>query len=412
MQHVESTFESAKESEVEHLVAALCDRLAVLDPGAYDGQRAAALAERLARAENTCAVTKVRLAARASECGVHRDRGYVDSHDWVAAMSGTTAGAARDALQTVARLDECPETADAVAAGQVSMAQAGEIVRAEHEAPGSEHELVEVAKTKSLGAVRERARTRRLEAIDREELRTRQHSAREVRHWTDELGMVAGTFRLEPVAGTRFVKRFEREADRRWRAAKRNGNHESREALAADAFVDLAGAEVSRSPAESDGAGTSGTKRARHRRRAVNADVVIVQSAQALRRGHVRPGEVCRVVGGGPVAPSEVEELIAAGAFVKAVLHDGTQVTHVAHYGRNLTAQQRTALGLGPPPAFDGLRCTEDGCERRLGLEIDHLDPVANGGPTSLEHLDPKCWVHHQEKTKRDRAAGLFEQGP
>ena len=117
-------------------------------------------------------------------------------------------------------------------------------------------------------------------------------------------------------------------------------------------------------------------------------------------------------VGVGPVAPSEVEELIAAGAFVKAVLHDGEQVTHVAHFGRNLTAAQRTALGLGPPPGFDGLRCSEPGCERRLGLEIDHLDPVANGGATSLENLDPKCWLHHRAKTARDRAAGLLEHVP
>jgi hypothetical protein len=156
----------------------------------------------------------------------------------------------------------------------------------------------------------------------------------------------------------------------------------------------------------------SSTKTPRRRRRAVHADVVIVQSADALRRGHVEPGEVCHVVGAGPVAPSEVEELIAAGAFVKAVLHDGKQVTHVAHDGRNLTAEQRTALGLGPPPAFDGLGCDEPGCERRLGLEIDHLDPLAHGGPTSVENLKPKCIAHHDAKTRRDRAAGLFDQGP
>ena len=53
-----------------------------------------------------------------------------------------------------------------------------------------------------------------LEAIDREELRAKQHAAREIKHWTDELGMVAGTFRLEPVAGIRFVKRLERATDR------------------------------------------------------------------------------------------------------------------------------------------------------------------------------------------------------
>ena len=142
------------------------------------------------------------------------------------------------------------------------------------------------------------------------------------------------------------------------------------------------------------------------------ADVVIVQSAEVSRRGHVHDGEVCHVVGCGPVAPSVVAELVAAGAFVKAVLHDGTRVTHVAHYGRNLTAAMRTALGIGPPPEFDGRKCSEDGCERRLGLETDHVLPVAAGGPTSGENLSDRCLPHHWEKTERDRTAGLLERGP
>ncbi|HEX5588428.1 MAG TPA: HNH endonuclease signature motif containing protein, partial [Acidimicrobiia bacterium] len=90
----------------------------------------------------------------------------------------------------------------------------------------------------------------------------------------------------------------------------------------------------------------------------------------------------------------------------KAVLHDGEQVTHVAHYGRHLSAAQRTARGIGPPPEFDGRRCSEPGCERRLGLETDHRDPVANGGPTSGENLGDLCTPHHWAKTQRDRTAG------
>ena len=143
-----------------------------------------------------------------------------------------------------------------------------------------------------------------------------------------------------------------------------------------------------------------------------NTDVVIVQSAEVARRGHVHPGELCHIVGGGPVAPSVVEELIATGAFVKAVVHDGEQVTHVAHYGRHLTATMRTARGIGPPPAFDGRICFEPGCERRLGLETDHVVPVAAGGPTSGENLHDRCPPHHWEKTERDRKAGLLGRSP
>ena len=141
------------------------------------------------------------------------------------------------------------------------------------------------------------------------------------------------------------------------------------------------------------------------------ADLVVVQDARVARRGHVHPGEVCHIVGGGPIAPSEVERL-AANAFVKSVLHDGERVTHVAHYGRKLTAAQRTARGIGPPPEFDGRRCAEAGCERRLGLETDHVVPFAQGGPTSGENLLDRCLPHHWEKTERDRRAARAGRAP
>lgn len=52
---------------------------------------------------------------------------------------------------------------------------------------------------------------------------------------------------------------------------------------------------------------------------------------------------------------------------------------------------------LGPGPAFDGVRCIEADCGRRHGLEWDHIDPVANGGPTSMQNLAPRCWPHHRD---------------
>ena len=99
---------------------------------------------------------------------------------------------------------------------------------------------------------------------------------------------------------------------------------------------------------------------------------------------------------------------LSANAFVKAVLTDGVAVQRVRHFGRRIPAEVRTALELGPPPEFDGVTCAELGCERRYGLEWDHVDPLANGGPTSLENLQPQCAPHHREKTRRDRAAGLL----
>jgi hypothetical protein len=107
----------------------------------------------------------------------------------------------------------------------------------------------------------------------------------------------------------------------------------------------------------------------------------------------------------------ELARVLGADAFIKAVLHDGVAVHSVAHFGRHVPAELRTALELGPPPGFDGVTCAEAGCERRHHLEWDHVNPVANGGETSFDNLRPRCWPHHRDKTDRHRAAGLLGAG-
>jgi hypothetical protein len=96
-------------------------------------------------------------------------------------------------------------------------------------------------------------------------------------------------------------------------------------------------------------------------------------------------------------------------AFLKTVLHDGVNIHTVAHHGRHIPAELRTALELGPLPTLDGVTCTEEGCERRYDLEWDHVDPVAHGGVTSYENLKPRCRPDHWHKTQHDRRAGLLD---
>jgi len=147
----------------------------------------------------------------------------------------------------------------------------------------------------------------------------------------------------------------------------------------------------------------SGSRRGRANR----ADVVIVCDLGAYRRGHAHPGEPCHIIGGGPIPAGRARQ-VADDAFLKAVLHDGVRIDTVAHLGRYMSAELRTALELGGVPHFEGKECVELGCGRRYGLEWDHDDPVANHGPTSFDNLKARCWPHHQEKTERDRQAGLL----
>ena len=94
------------------------------------------------------------------------------------------------------------------------MAQAEEITRTEAAVPGSERELLDLARKSSLTGLRDRARDRRLGAIDPERLYATQRAHREIRHWYDDLGLVRGTFAFTPEVGVPFVNRLEAETDR------------------------------------------------------------------------------------------------------------------------------------------------------------------------------------------------------
>jgi len=345
----------------------------------WSGADCAVIAEELAVTVKACAAASARAAVRAVECG----KGDVE---WLARANGSTPCAAREALSTVSAAAGCPATNEALAHGVVSLAQAREIVRAEAVVPGAEVALLDVATTSGFAGLRAEARRVVLGARDRDELHREQHASRSVRHWIDELGMVAGNFRLPPAVGVPFVNRLDAATDRGRRAARRGGNTEARDAHAADAFVGM----------------MSGTGK-----RAARAEIVYVCDLAAAARGHTHAGELCHVIGAGPV-PVEVVRCAAVSASVKVAVRDGKQLHTITHYGRRIPAELRTALALGDPERLDGAVCVEDGCDRRYGLEWDHVDPVANGGVTSYDNLQARCGPDHWDKTERDRQAGLL----
>ena len=367
---------------------ALRENLEGFDPDVLSGADCALVAEELALTEKALAWAAARAGARAADCGAHRQRGFSDPASWLAQSSGTSAGAARAAMEATAAIECLPLTQAAVQRGELSMAQATEIAKTEAARPGSEHDLLELSRTRSLGALKEAARKRRVSALDPRELHRRQLEAQELRHWRDELGMICFSGSLAPEVGLVLLSRLEAETDRVWRQGGPEVRAWSRQRRAAEAFGRLM-------------AGGPGQP--------LRADLVIVEDLRAHRRGHAHPGEVCQLVGGGPI-PVEVVRELAKDAFLKAVLHDGVAIHTVAHFGRHIPATLRTALELGAPPDFEGVTCDDVGCDRRHGLEWDHVDPVANGGLTSLENLRPRCRPDHRDKTEADRAAGLLDK--
>jgi hypothetical protein len=359
------------------------------DAAIVEPRDCAALVAKLARVERLCRVRKTQAAVRASAATPGRagPDGSADAAQWLALQSGQTVGGARSEIETVEALEDCPATKRAVESGDVSLAQAKEIASANRANPGSEGGLLEVARNSPMSTLRDEARRKRHEGVDAEELHQRQVAARTFRWWRNDIGNIAFAGEVPPEQGVGFVNRLDAETDRFFRAEPRDAR-ESRDRYAADAFVKMI---------ESGGG----------KGKANRADVVLVIDLRAWRRGRAGADEVCHVIGGGGV-PLPVARELAADAFFKAVIHDGENILTVAHFGRKMSAELRTALDLGPAPAFEGLTCCEMECGRKHGLQWDHIDPVANDGRTSYANLTPRCGAHHLQKTERDRAAGLL----
>ena len=314
----------------------------------------------------------------------------------VARATGTSMGAAKKTVETgVALADapgvalaDAPEVGDALARGEVSLDQAGEIAKAEQASPGCSEELLSVAREESFHVLREKARTIRLEAEQSRGLGDRQRAARSARSYTDDLGMVNISLRLEPHVGTPIVNRAGAEADRLYRTAS---SKEPFERHLADAYAKM----------------LSGQGKARTTR----PELVVLVSHEVARRGwsYIRDGEVCKIPGVGPVAPSVAKE-IAGDAFLTGLFYDGVDLRNIRRWTRNVPVEVRLALELGAPPDYDGLRCVD--CGNRFRNERDHVEPHNQLGPASVDNLEPRCWSCHQAKTERDRKAGKLTPPP
>ncbi len=378
----------------ESLWEAACQLREILerfDPALLSGPDNASVVETLATTEKACAAARARAAARAVDQGAHRAAGFASGTDWLARQMGSTNGEARMAIETATAIESCPEAQKALAAGQLSLAQAHEIATSPLQMIHAEHDLVDLARTSSLTAVRDAIRDRTLKGSDPAQLRECQRRQREFRHWRDRYGMVRLAVAFTPDVGIPIINRLEAEAERLRALARRSKIDEPFSAQACDALAAML-----------TGSGQGS---------AIRSELVLVCDINAYRRGHAHPDEVCHIVGGGPVTVDQVREL-SEDAFVKAVLHDGVRIDTVKHFGRYMRAELRTALEVGAPPDFEGTVCVEPECGRRYGLEWDHVNPVANHGPTSYANLQPRCWPHHRDKTERDRAAGLLGPNP
>ena len=358
--------------------------------------------ERLAAAGRTLAIARM----TETNTGPGNDS-YRDVESWLAAIAGTSVGAAKGAVGTAQRVRKLPATADALRNGKLSPTQADAVSAAAKADPTAEDQLLEKAQSSGVRGLKAEcdrvtaaAQSRARELDNYERIRAN----RSLRHRTLPDGTGAIDIR-GPVDRTAQImaslETFERELFERNRQAK---NIEHPDAVAFDALVALctrstggAAADPGDDPS-ADGAPTPpGSTQPKSRTRGGRplAMVVLHISHAAYARGVTHRGEICEIEGIGPV-PVAVARRLAADSIVKAVVIDGVDVTRVAHFGRTIPAQLRTAVETRDRA------CVIAGCEIDRHLEIDHNVPVAMRGETSLVNLGRVCHHHHDLKTRRD----------
>jgi Domain of unknown function (DUF222) len=221
------------------------DRLAVLvdrlDPDAFSGLAARELWGVLDASERLCAAGKTLLARRVAETHRPEQRGTKTAAEDLARRSGTSTGAAKDAVNTSQRLPEQPRVDAALRRGELSPAQAVAISSAVAANSAEEARLVELASRVSLAELREEcARVRAATDPNPEATNRRLHAARRLSRWIDAEGFWNLHAKGTPQAGAVFNAVLDPIIDRIFKAARTQGRRDHPDAYAFDALMHLA----------------------------------------------------------------------------------------------------------------------------------------------------------------------------
>jgi hypothetical protein len=358
-------------AEVRSAVATLEGLARELDPLLVDGSDAASLLEDVARGERVCAAMKALLARRVDECGVWKQSGHRSAAHWLADRTGVALSSAVRSLDTARDLDALPETAVAFRAGDLSELQAHEITEAARMDPSAETALLATAaQQSSVKGLRDACRQVRAVAIVDDAAHARDlHLNRSHTSWTERDGAVCGRYRLAPDSGARFRVALRDHEDRIFKEAYKAGRRERREAYSADALLALA----EQGPCKP-------------------VQLKVTADHAALARGYVEPGERCEIDGIGPI-PVTVARAMLDDAVVTVFGREGNGLTTYSSPKRTIPAHLARALETAHP------KCGRRACANDQYLQRDHIVPVEEGGPTTMDNLWRLCPYCHNLKT-------------
>ncbi|MGH9030309.1 MAG: DUF222 domain-containing protein [Acidimicrobiales bacterium] len=365
---------------------------AQLDTSRLSCEDAARIVSDAAVIEASAQAIKALAAARSAESGAWRERGHRSAAEALARETGSSVGAARDVIDTGRRLGDQPTVSDAARRGELSFSQVALIANASEADPRSQGRLVEKAGRASLTELKEECATTKAQAHpDPERRRSEIHARRYARSWTDVEGMWHLSAGGNPEDGAQIMAALAPIADRVFHEARKAKRPESPDAYTFDALVRLAKGANTEGPASSPQGGRA--------RSGAPVKLLVRIDYDTFMRGVPTDGEVCEIVGFGPVSVSAVRELVHSGdPFVVAILTRAKQIVGVAHLGRQPTAHQQSALEWLYPS------CAAEGCPAQARLERDHRIDWSKTHFTMFDHLDLLCSHHHDLKSHENWA--------
>jgi hypothetical protein len=385
-------------------------------------------------------------AVRSADSDQWKRDGYRSAADELAHRAGMGPSSARRLLDTGRRLAARPEVAAVVLAGELSAEQAAAVADGAAVNPGKAAELIHKARHSSMPELIEEVARAKAEVVDREARRKAIHARRSFRRWTDSDAAFRAQLYGNPEDGAGLWKVLDPIRRRLVVLRRESGCRDSLDALDYDSIMTMAaiaagqeaeldladllelglfpqlGDSMRKAPAliedhetapaaaESDdhgdsdrepsgrvdtsGAGLDAHLRPQQRVAFSPAKIMVRVDLDALLRGVPVEGELCEILGYGPVPVSVIERLSANGnAFLVGVLTRGREIVGIYHHRRRPNAHQSSALDFLYPS------CAVKGCAARAGLQSDHREEWARTKFTVFDLLDRLCPHHHRLKT-------------
>ena len=392
-----------------------------VDPSVLSGSDAAVGAERLAVVIHRYEAIQLLLAARAAECNAYEARAH-SGPDWFATLNGISKAEATRALDTAKRLDACPATKAAFAAGEISTDEADAVTGAATADPSCERRLLEGARSRhDLRETRQQAdKVRRAarSAEDEAARHARLHKTRSLRISDGPDGHVEIRGQFTPAAFAGVKPIIDAHMKRRLEQARRDGTRDGWDAYRADAFLDAIAAGArdtaltrpaapstpapSSAPVEptpDDETDTEGRlfspggdiATAEGLDPKVDWSLVVLVDGIALKRGYTAPGETCEIPGIGSIPVSWIQRLLPQ-AHAELLIHDSVDIRAYATTTRHRTRPVELAVRVRDRD------CVIPRCHRDP-TEFDHRTPYTDTHDTSVANGNRLCTPDHRDKT-------------